>query len=80
MKSDRVFLHSWLGDYTDGYIDIPWPAVHTSAGSTVINWLSQQDSTHVQMILEKNDLGKQSLWAEFYSAGLRTEFALRFAK
>lgn len=80
MKSDRVLLHSWVGDYADGYVDIPWPQVHRSAGYEVINWLNTKTPTEAQMILENTPDGEQTLWAEFYRPQLRTEFALRFAK
>lgn len=84
MKNDRVLLAEWLGDYTDGYNDIPWPLIHERAGSAVIRWLNQQDYTEVQMILEKGEgggrTGQQRLYAEFYLPALRTEFALKFAK
>jgi hypothetical protein len=80
MRSNRIFLHNWQGDYTDGYVDIPWPLIHQVTGSEIINWLNRQDPIDVQMILEKTDDGWQSLWAEFYRDELRTEFALRFAK
>lgn len=84
MKSDRVLLAEWLGDYTDSYNDIPWPLVHERAGSDAIRWLNQQDHTEVQMILEKGEgggrTGQQRLYAEFYLPILRTEFALKFNK
>lgn len=83
MKVDRVFLAEWLGDYTDGYNDIPWPMIHDSAGHDVIRWLNRQDPSRCQMILEKNvddQTGMQRLYAEFYDSRLRTEFALVHAK
>ena len=84
MKNDRVLLAEWLGDYTDGYNDIPWPLVHEQAGSEIIRWLNKQDFTEVQMILEKSSGGGRSGWhqlyAEFYLPTLRTEFALKFTK
>ena len=40
MKSDRYRLAKWLGDYTDGYVDIPWPLVHEQAGSEMISWIT----------------------------------------
>jgi hypothetical protein len=80
MKNDRILLASWLGDYTDGYVDIPWPEVHKQAGSDIIHWINRHKHTDVQMILDKNNSGSQSLWAEFYNNNLRLEFALLFAK
>jgi hypothetical protein len=83
MKSDRVLLAEWLGDITDGYTDIPWPMVHDQAGDETVRWLNQREFTDCQMILEKGqgtDSGMQKLYAEFYRAELRTEFALRFGK
>lgn len=82
MKNDKVFLAEWLGDYTDGYIDIPWPMVHDIVGNDLIKWLNSHPYDHVQMILEKDplDKAKQRLYAEFYVPALRSEFALRFAK
>ena len=82
MKSDRVLLAEWLGDYTDGYIDIPWPRVHEVVGYEAIKWLNSHPYDHVQLILEKDpdDRCCQRLYAEFYTNSLRSEFALRFAK
>jgi hypothetical protein len=80
MKTDRVFLHLWKGKPDDEYLDIPWPAVHKAAGVDLINWINSQDPISVQMILEQEHSGWQSLWAEFYNDLIRTEFALRFAK
>lgn len=83
MKNERVVLAEWLGDTTDGYIDIPWPRVHELAGYDAIAWINSQSQDHVQMILEKaegNESGMQKLCAEFYKSALRSEFALRFAK
>jgi hypothetical protein len=81
MKFERVQLAQWIGDITDGYIDIPWPLVHHQAGSDEIAWLNLQDPVNCQMILDKDQDGTvRTLWAEFYSATLRTEYALRFGK
>ena len=80
MKSDRIFLHNWQGDVTDGYVDIPWPLVHKVVGSESISWLNGRDHTKVQMILEKTSDGWQSLWAEFYCEKTQIEYLLRFAK
>jgi hypothetical protein len=80
MKSERVLLAQWLGDCTDGYVDIPWPLIHQQIGKEVVSWLNDKDWDQVQMILEKNkaDAANQQLWAEFYQRSLRSEFALRF--
>lgn len=83
MKNERVLLAEWLGDTTDGYIDIPWPQVHEMAGYHAVAWINSQSQDHVQMILEKaqgDQAGMQKLYAEFYRPALRSEFALRFAK
>lgn len=83
MKNDRVMLAEWLGDYTDGYNDIPWPMVHEWAGYETIRWINQKPHTEVQLILEKEqglNAGMQRLYAEFYVPSMRTEFALRFNK
>ena len=81
MKSDRIKLAEWIGDVTDGYVDIPWPLVHKQAGSEIISWLNRQDYVRCQMILDKEkDSAVQSLWAEFYDINLRAECALRFGK
>ena len=83
MKNERVVLAEWLGDTTDGYIDIPWPRVHEIAGYHTIAWINNQSPNTVQMILEKAEghlAGMQRLCAEFYTPALRSEFALRFAK
>ena len=84
MKTERVFLCEWLGDYTDGYNDIPWPMVHEWVGHDAIRWINSQDYHHAQLILEKDtapmSVGIQRLYAEFYVPALRSEFALRFAK
>lgn len=83
MKNEKVILAEWLGDYTDGYNDIPWPLVHDLAGGETIRWINQRSHTEVQMILEKEtgiNTGMQKLYAEFYRPELRTEFALKFGK
>jgi hypothetical protein len=80
MKNNRVFLHNWQGHSDDGYVDIPWPLVHQMAGAELVSWLNRQDPIKVQMVLDRTSDGWQSLWAEFYDEGTRTEFALRFAK
>lgn len=81
MKNDRYRLAKWLGDYTDGYVDIPWPLVHDQASSEVISWLNSRDHVQCQMILEKlSDGAGQELWAEFYDPRLYTEFLIRFGK
>jgi hypothetical protein len=80
MKTCKIFLHRWIGDSTDGYINIPWPAVHQAVGHDIINWIQDRDPTHVQLILEKTIDGYQQLYVDFYNHGLRTEFALTFAK
>lgn len=80
MRNDKILLASWVGDYTDGYVDIPWPEVHQQAGSEIINWINKREYADVQMILDKNNNGNQSLWAEFYNKNLRLEFALMFAR
>ena len=84
MKTERVFLCEWLGDYTDGYNDIPWPMVHEWVGYDAVRWINSQDYSRVQLILEKDasplNAGIQRLYAEFYVPALRSEFALRFAK
>lgn len=82
MKNNKVKLAEWLGDYTDGYVDIPWPMIHDQVGSDQIKWLNQQPPTDCQMILEKDpkDRALQSLWAEFYVESKLTEYCLRFAK
>jgi len=80
MKSSKVFLHNWQGNYSDEYIDIPWPLIHKVVGADPINWLQRKDSTKVQLILEKTADGWQSLWAEFYCSEIRIEFALQFDK
>lgn len=79
MKNNKHKLAEWVGDYTDGYVDIPWPLVHSQAGSEAVNWLNRQDPTRCQMILE-NDSGKMELWAEFFDPRAELEYALRFAK
>lgn len=79
MKNNKHKLAEWVGDYTDGYVDIPWPLVHSQAGNDAVNWLNKQDPCRVQMILE-NDSGKMELWAEFYDRRAEVEYALRFAK
>ena len=81
MKCERIPLACWIGDITDGYVDIPWPEVHNQAGSAVINWLNQQDPTQCQIIMDKEQDGSvRSLWAEFYNENLRLEYALRFGQ
>ena len=84
MKTDRVFLCEWLGDSTDGYNDIPWPMVHEWVGYDCIRWINSRPYEQCQLILEKQtgsqNTGMQRLYAEFYTPGLRSEFALRFAK
>ena len=80
MKSDRIFLHRWVGDSTDGYVDIPWPLIHQHVDPEIISWVNMRDPSEAQMILDKSSDGMQSLYAEFYRPELRTEFALRFAK
>ena len=54
MKTERVFLCEWLGDYTDGYNDIPWPMVHEWVGYDAVRWINSQDYSRVQLILEKD--------------------------
>jgi hypothetical protein len=84
MKTDRVFLCEWLGDYTDSYNDIPWPMVHEWVGYDAVRWINSHPWEQVQLILEKDrspmSAGIQRLYAEFYVPALRSEFALRFAK
>jgi hypothetical protein len=83
MKNDRVFLCEWLGDYTDGYNDIPWPMVHEWVGYDTIRWINSQNHHDAQLILERGtdfSQGFIKLYAEFYNPVLRTEFALRFAR
>lgn len=84
MKNERVFLCEWLGDYTDGYNDIPWPMVHEWVGYEAVRWINSQNYHNVQLILEKDQnavaTGIQRLYVEFYNPALRSEFALRFAK
>jgi hypothetical protein len=84
MKTERVFLCEWLGDYTDSYNDIPWPMVHEWVGHEAVRWLNSHPWEQVQLILEKETApmtaGIQRLYAEFYVPALRSEFALRFAK
>lgn len=84
MKTERVFLCEWLGDYTDSYNDIPWPMVHEWVGNDAVRWINSHPWEQVQLILEKDanplNAGKQRLYAEFYVPALRSEFALRFAK
>lgn len=83
MKNNRVYLCEWLGDYTDGYNDIPWPMVHEWVGYETVRWLNSQNHESCQLILEKQtglNAGIHKLYAEFYDPNLRTEFALRFAK
>jgi hypothetical protein len=83
MKNDRVFLCEWLGDYTDGYNDIPWPMVHEWVGYETIRWINGQNYDDCQLIMEKEtgiNAGIIKLYAEFYDPRLRTEFAIRFAK
>jgi hypothetical protein len=81
MKCQRVFLARWLADYTDSYVDIPWPEVHRQSNSAVINWINQQDPTVCQMIMDREENGSQrSLWAEFYQPRTYTEYLLRFAQ
>ena len=81
MKCDRVKLADWLGDLTDGYVDIPWPQVHEQAGREEVNWLLNQDPMHCQLIMDKEQDGAlRSLWAEFYIESLRLQYALKFGK
>lgn len=84
MKNDKIFLCEWLGDTTDGYNDIPWPMVHEWVGYDCIRWINGQNHADCQLVLEKStglyDAGMQRLYVEFFTPGLRTEFALRFAK
>jgi hypothetical protein len=83
MKNERVFLAEWLGDYTDGYNDIPWPMVHEWAGYECIRWINSQNVNDVQLVLEKQpgmSSGIFQLYVEFFRPSLRSEFALRFAK
>jgi hypothetical protein len=80
MKSERIFLHLWEGEPGDNYLDIPWPDVHRQTGVELINWLNSQDTVDVQMIMEQEHGGWQSLWAEFYKESTRIQFALKFAR
>ena len=83
MKTERVFLCEWLGDYTDSYIDIPWPMVHEWVGYDCIRWINSQNYEDCQLVIEKGTgfaHGFIRLYAEFFSPALRTEFAIRFAK
>ena len=80
MKNDRIFLHRWVADSTDGYVDIPWPIIHKHVDPEIISWVNSKDRSEAQMILDKSSNGMQSLYAEFYRPEVRTEFALRFAK
>jgi hypothetical protein len=81
MKCDRIKLAAWLGDLTDGYVDIPWPQVHEQAGAEQINWLLRQDPMACQMIMDKEQDGAlRSLWAEFYNESLRLQYAIKFGK
>jgi len=81
MKCDRVKLAAWLGDLTDGYVDIPWPQVHEQAGAEQINWLLHQDPITCQLIMDKEQGGAlRSLWAEFYNENLRLQYAIKFGK
>lgn len=81
MKNDRYRLARWLGDYTDGYVDIPWPLVHDQSSSEVISWLNSQAHERCQLILVKlPDGAGQELWAEFYDPKGYTEFLIRFGK
>ena len=79
MKSERIKIAEWLADYTDGYVDIPWPEVQRQAGQEIIRWVNSQPDNKAQMILEKNSDAVQSLWIEFYDRSLRIECALRFS-
>jgi hypothetical protein len=79
MKSERIKVAEWLGDYTDGYVDIPWPEVQRQAGQEIIKWVNSQSEIKAQLILEKTPDAVQSLWIEFYDHSLRIECALRFS-
>jgi hypothetical protein len=80
MKTSKIFLHKWLADSTEGYIDIPWPQVHKVVGDDIINWVRSKDPIDVQLILEKAPNGYQRLYADFYNLAVRNEFTLLFAK
>jgi len=80
MKNDKIKIAHWLGDYTDGYVDIPWPEVQRQAGNEVIKWINSLDTIQAQLILEKDpDNVSQSLWIEFYDPKIRIECALKFS-
>ena len=81
MKNERVWLTDWPIDDAEGYTDIPWPEIHAVVGSDLIEWINRRDHTQVQLILQRSsDCAQHSLWAEFYTAAARQEFALEFAK
>jgi hypothetical protein len=80
MKNSRIFLHEWVGDYSDGYVDIPWPLIHQHVDPEIISWINSKDLSEAQMILDRDRDGMQRLYAEFYRPEIRTEFALIFAK
>ena len=80
MKSDKIKIAEWLGDYTDGYVDIPWPEVQKQAGNEIIKWVNSLPTDRAQLILEKTPDAIQSLWIEFFDHNLRIECALRFSR
>lgn len=79
MKSERIKIAEWLGEYSDGYVDIPWPSVQQQAGSEIIKWINSVPANKAQLILEKTPEAIQSLWIEFYDHNLRIECALKFS-
>jgi hypothetical protein len=79
MKSEQVFLAGWMGQYNDGYDDIPWPRVHDQASTAAVSWLNLQDPVDCQLILEKlPNSNIRMLWAEFYNPKLHLEYQLKF--
>jgi len=72
MKSNRVELLSWHCANQEN-IEIDWPKVHRSLGTSHTKWLLQQDPSNCQIVLEKK-ITEFVLVAEFYQQRCYEEY------
>jgi len=73
MKSNSYTVYHWTSTEPD--LDIDWPRVHETLGRDCVEWLMQQPTEQVQMIVEQQGMAHR-LVLEFYQESAHGKFLL----
>lgn len=81
MKSSKIVIATWEWDPEEVQYDVDWPRIHREYGPERIGWITEQDHTNCQLLIEHEPSeNKVILLVEFYNPETLAEYMLKWAK